>query len=257
MAKRRVKKSAGVPEWIVTYGDMMLLLLCFFILLAAFSELKREHQYQRVITAVKEAFGYTGGIGVVPTDDPPLRSMIEILENLAQDSMKETKVSQSPDRGMQGKQTRVSKVPEGLMFTIGGALTFEPDSADLRESAKAELLRVADMIRGRRNKIMVRGHAARGELMQPGVGIDLLDLSYYRSKAVADFLVTQAGIKREVVSLEARGDSEPMIARAYSPQQQAENRRVDVILTEIVLDDVSADAALNRDIGPVVPPPID
>lgn len=249
MAKRRVKQSAGVPEWIVTFGDMMSLLLCFFILLAAFSELKREHEYQRVITAVKEAFGYTGGIGVVPTDDPPLRSMIEMLQNLSQDALKETKVSQAPDRGIQGKQTRISKVPEGMMFTIGGSLTFDPDSAVLRDGAKQELLRVADVIRGRRNKIAIRGHAARGELLDPIVEMDPLDLSYYRSKAVLEFLVTQGGLKRELLSIEARGDSEPMIARAYSPQQQAENRRVDVILTETVLDDVSADSSLSREIG--------
>ena len=254
MARRQKKPSAGVPEWVVTYGDMMSLLLCFFILLAAFSELKREHEYQRVITAVKEAFGYAGGIGVVPTDDPPLRSMIEVLESLSEQSLKETKVSQSPDRGMEGRETRVSKVPEGLMFTIGGALTFEPDSAQLRESAKTELVRVADMIRGRRNKISVRGHAARGELMSPGAEIDLLDLSYYRARAVADFLVAQAGIRRELIAIEARGDSEPMIARAYSPQQQGENRRVDIILTEIVVDDVSADTELLRDgLVPEVP----
>ena len=38
MAKRRKKPEApGVPEWVVTYGDMMTLLLCFFVLLQAFS----------------------------------------------------------------------------------------------------------------------------------------------------------------------------------------------------------------------------
>ncbi len=65
--KKQKKDSGGVPEWVVTYGDMMSLLLCFFILLAAFSELKREHEYQRVVTAVKEAFGYSGGVGVMTT----------------------------------------------------------------------------------------------------------------------------------------------------------------------------------------------
>jgi chemotaxis protein MotB len=247
MAKRRPKKPYIVPDWIVTFGDMMSLLLCFFVLLAAFSELKRKHEYQRVMTAVKEAFGYVGGIGVVPTDDPPLRSMLQLLESLSLRSLKQTKVSQSPDRGIQGRETQVSKLPEGLMFTIGGGLTFEPESIVLREGAQRELLRLADMIRGRRNRIVIRGHASRGELVDPGTGMDALDLSYYRARAVMEFLVTQAGIKRELLALEARGDSEPMIARAYAPQQQAVNRRVDVILTEIVLEDLSADGSLMHE----------
>ncbi|MHC4990575.1 MAG: flagellar motor protein MotB, partial [Planctomycetota bacterium] len=72
MTKRRNPKQqrTGAPEWIVTFGDMMSLLLTFFILLQMFSEMKRDHEYQRVVTAIKEAFGYSGGVGVLPTDDP-------------------------------------------------------------------------------------------------------------------------------------------------------------------------------------------
>ena len=65
MAVKKQKKPApGVPEWVVTFGDMMSLLLCFFILLQMFSELKKDREYQRVVTAIKEAFGYSGSIGV-------------------------------------------------------------------------------------------------------------------------------------------------------------------------------------------------
>ena len=80
MARRRPNRAVlGAPLWIVTFGDMMALLLCFFILLQMFSELKKDHEYQRVITAIKEAFGYSGGIGVLPIDDPPLRYIVQQL----------------------------------------------------------------------------------------------------------------------------------------------------------------------------------
>ena len=68
--------------WIFTYGDLVTLLLCFFILLQMFSEFKKDHEYQRVVTAIQEAFGFSGGVGVLPTDDIPARSMIEILESM-------------------------------------------------------------------------------------------------------------------------------------------------------------------------------
>ena len=35
-------EAPGVPEWVVTYGDMMSLLLTFFIMLVSMSELKEE-----------------------------------------------------------------------------------------------------------------------------------------------------------------------------------------------------------------------
>lgn len=107
---------------------MMSLLLCFFILLAAFSEMKKDEEYQRVVEGIKEAFGYSGGVGVLPSNDVPLRSMIEMLESAVMKEMKQTKVSNTTDEGPQGKETKVTKVHEGMMFTIGGNLTFEPGS---------------------------------------------------------------------------------------------------------------------------------
>ena len=51
--KKKHKQEKGIPEWVVTFGDMMSLLLCFFILLQMFSEVKKDEEYQRVITAIK------------------------------------------------------------------------------------------------------------------------------------------------------------------------------------------------------------
>ncbi|MEC9373595.1 MAG: flagellar motor protein MotB [Planctomycetota bacterium] len=242
MSKKKQKKDeAGVPEWVVTYGDMMSLLLCFFILLAAFSELKRDHEYQRVITAVKEAFGYSGGVGVLPVDDPPLRSMIQSLETLAVSQMKETKVSESNDQGISGKRTEVSRVHDGLKFTIGGALTFRPESAELLESAKPELMKIARLLAGRNNKIEIRGHAAKKPLSPGSEFKDLRDLSYYRAKAVADYLVTEGGLRPETLVIDARGDTEPITPRTYTPEEQAVNRRVEIIQTETLVEDLHPD----------------
>ena len=247
MARRPKKPAAGVPEWVVTYGDMMSLLLCFFILLAAFSELKRENEYQRVITAVKEAFGYSGGVGVMPSDDPPLRSMIEMLEEMAKKNLKDTKVSQSEEQGIQGKRTRVSRVHDGLMFTIGGALTFEPESAELKQGAKEELVKIAKILRGRNNKISVRGHTASVILSPESRFKDLRDLSYYRAKAVADFLRAEGGLRDEVLVIDARGATEPLALRKYSVDEQTDNRRVEIIMTEVMASDLNKDQLYSNE----------
>ena len=247
MARKQKKESGGVPEWVVTFGDMMSLLLCFFILLAAFSELKREVEYQRVITAVKEAFGYSGGVGVMPTDDPPMRSMIQMLEAMSEKELKESKVSHSPERGISGRRTKVSKVPEGMMFTIGGHLAFEPGSADLGSGAKDELLNVAGLLRGRSNKIAIRGHSSLDRADASSSYGDLIDLSYHRARAVADYLVDEGGLDPRVVVIEARGTSEPLNPRAFTVEAQTQNRRVDVVMTEVLLGDMNPDAQMTSE----------
>ncbi|MHC4092412.1 MAG: flagellar motor protein MotB, partial [Planctomycetota bacterium] len=58
MAKKKYKASAGAPAWMVTYGDMMTLLLCFFVLLVAMSEIKQEDKFLQVVESLRHAFGY-------------------------------------------------------------------------------------------------------------------------------------------------------------------------------------------------------
>jgi chemotaxis protein MotB len=241
-AKRKNKQQAGAPMWVVTFGDMMSLLLCFFILLQMFSELKKDHEYQRVVTAIKEAFGYAGGIGVLPIDDPPLKSLVETLETLAvQNNNDKTKVSASPERGLDGPEMRVTKIREGIMFTIGGPATFEPFSAELNDAMKQQLEKLAVLLGGRRNKVEVIGHAAAKYLPENQPWRNLDELSYRRAENVKNHLV-ELGLDDEVFRLQAAGTREPVRPRAIEPADAAENRRVDIILTEMLVDDVNKDA---------------
>ena len=49
----------GIPEWVVTFGDMMSLLLTFFIMLVSLSEMKEEEKYQALVESMKQQFGHT------------------------------------------------------------------------------------------------------------------------------------------------------------------------------------------------------
>lgn len=244
--KKREKKGGGVPEWIVTFGDLMALLLTFFVLLQMFSELKREHEYQRVVTAVKEAFGYSGGIGFMPVDDVPVRSIIEQLEEMASARSREVRSADSPSDSVDGAHLRVTRVREGLVFTIGGAGTFDPESAEVKESVKAELRAMARLLAGRKNKVVVRGHAGNKYLSSGSHWRDLNELSYERARNVMEVLVEE-GIDERLFRIEAVSRWEPVNPRVTDPTRTAENRRVEVILTEVLADDMDRDAHLTNE----------
>lgn len=244
MARKKRGKSdgPGVPEWVVTFGDMMSLLLCFFILLQMFSELKQDREYQRVVTAIKEAFGYAGGVGVMPMDEPPLRSLVEVLETLAiKNNNDVVHDSNAQDPGMDGPQMRVTKVREGIVFTIGGPSTFDPMSAEIKESVKQEIRELAKLLIGRNNKIEIIGHAAPKYLPEDSPWEDLDDLSYHRAVNVKDLLL-ECGLDDRVFRIQAAGTREPVRPRAMDPADAAENRRVEIILTEVLVEEMNADA---------------
>ena len=241
--KKRNEESGGgdIPEWIVTYGDMMTLLLCFFVLLAAFSELKKDSDYQQVVDAIKEAFGYQGGTGMLPVTDPPTQSMLKILDEISLKSRVKMKRSQSEVQGMQGDYSRVRRVREGLLFVLGGNAVFDRESAKLKPEAEAQLRSVGTLLKGRNNKIDIRGHADSKTLSPDSPYKDLDELAFARARNVKQFLVNEMGIDDKRIYLESRGDSEPMRPRASAPTDQRINRRVEVILTENTVQDFNSD----------------
>src|SRR6185312_4715205 len=74
---------AGAPEWVVTYGDMMSLLLTFFIMLVSMSELKSDSgKYRAMLDAIKQVFGPEAGVYGAPGNSLQKRSVLNKLASL-------------------------------------------------------------------------------------------------------------------------------------------------------------------------------
>jgi len=219
----------------VTFGDMMSLLLCFFVILVSMSELKQDQKFQKVKESIKRAFGYQGGVGFVPGHVAPSntmnKKMIELIMRKYQ-----LQIGKSSDEGIEGENPSVKNIREGLEYSIGGRVHFEPGKAKLLEHARNQLDIFADVIRGMNNKIRIRGHAARlpSRLHQPFTTLD--DLSYARGLAVKKYLISRK-IRPQRLTIEACGDNEPVRSQAYDNQSRAINDRVSIIITESLMDD--------------------
>ncbi len=243
----KCKCPDGVPEWVVTYGDMMSLLLCFFILLAAFSEMKKDDEYLEAVRAIQEAFGYTGGAGAIPTEEMPQNSLLSVLEEVALHKEKIRTRSNTDDPGIQGRDTTVKKIREGLQFTVGGLLTFEPGSAELKPQAIEELGRIANVMRGHNNKIEIRGHASGADLVSDPQYASMWELSFARAQAAMSVLTNdQNKIDPRRIRLVGCGDKEPLTSRVYDPKQLSINRRVEVLVNESLVQDFQAPADMTH-----------
>lgn len=244
MAKKKFECPPGVPGWIVTYGDMMSLLLCFFILLAAMSELKQPKEYEEILQAIREEFGFKGGIGVAPTADTPITSIMKIIEAVDLFKEKFNKISKADDAGIAGKQTTVKTIRDGLQFTVGALITFDLGSAQLRDAAEPDLKKIAGLLRGYNNKIDIRGHCSLRDLGAGSEFRDPRDLSYARAKAVADYLAGE-GIRKVRMILHACAANEPLKTRVYDADGVPVNRRVEVRFLEAYVGDYSDDRTLE------------
>lgn len=223
----------------MTYGDMMSLLLTFFILLVAMSEIKKEEQYNAIVESVQRAFGMKGGGAILPTVEDPDTSLLKILEEIQLQQRRKKHQSESDDPGVEGKQVRVTKVREALQFAVGGYITFEPGSADLSPKARKHLERVSAIFAGHRNKIELRGHAATAELVDMKGFSDLRDLAYTRSRIVEDYLVEQCQIKADRIRLVSGSDREPLKRSVYTDHELEPNRRVEILVSEALVESLN------------------
>ncbi len=237
MARRKQQQAqAGAPEWMVTYGDAMTLLLCFFVILVSMSEIKKDERFQQVMESLRRAFGgYHGAVGAVPVENTPTNALIAKLLEIEILDLEQTK-GDAEEEGIHGRRFRVTDVRDGLEVVVGGRITFDRFSATMKPEARALLALTAERLRGYNTRILVRGHATREPLPEDSLYENPRDLSYARARAVAHEL-ERNGVRRVRIIPVAVGDTEPLVRQAYTEERRALNRRVEVLVTEDLIDD--------------------
>ena len=66
----------GVPAWIVTFGDLMSLLLCFFVLLWSFAEMDSQ-KFRAIASSLQASLGTAGGPATEEGGAPVSSGVIE------------------------------------------------------------------------------------------------------------------------------------------------------------------------------------
>ncbi len=240
MPEKKEAPKAEVPEWVLTFGDLMSLLLCFFILLAAFSEIKKPREYQDIIESINEAMGASGGMGLAHILERVDNSMITDKDERARRDGDKKSTDQNVDANVPGKETQVNIVQEGARHAIGASIIFEPGSFELSKRDK-DVIRttIAPKIRGLNYICPIVGHAWGVEEKASGLGFD--ELAFRRAKAVKDFLVREGGVDQSILRVESAGVTEPMELGSSSGQGGDSNRRVQIYQTGRTIDQVHPD----------------
>ncbi|MEN0021289.1 MAG: OmpA family protein, partial [Planctomycetota bacterium] len=145
----------------------------------------------------------------------------------------------SPDQDLQDIHSKATRLNDAQVITVGTQLLFDEGSWELSQQMRRVLTQqVLPQIKGKRNKVMVRGHAY-GEGDRSGRR-SLMDMSFRRANAVSDFLVSQ-GANPLAIVLHAAGDTEPRVIPTSFAESVDRNRRVELLLSEITIDQMHPD----------------
>ena len=162
MAVEQEDDAGGVPEWVVTFGDMMSLLLTFFIMLVSLSEVKKEEQFQAMAESMRRRFGHNNSVvSLLPGKVRPRNSSLDKMATMGRAQRFDTHRGGDKTPAPVGDHPRVRIIRPGSKTAVGTMITFEEGSAELIESIKRDLQREAREIKGKPQKIDIRGHTSR------------------------------------------------------------------------------------------------
>lgn len=87
MARKKASGGGGAPEWLVTFADLMSLLVCFFVLIISFS-VQDKQKMQIVAGSMKDAFGVKENsrrLGVIEMEGIPIRDYMKQVSQVPQE----------------------------------------------------------------------------------------------------------------------------------------------------------------------------
>jgi chemotaxis protein MotB len=234
-AEEPKKIDPGAPKWVVTFGDLMSLLLCFFVLLLSFSEMDRQ-KYKQVAGSLEKAFGVQRklrvmeipkGMKFIAKDFDQEIIETRIREDLGReiDDMLSSKLEEYKD------QIAMEASEDEVIIRLMGESTFDSGKVEIREKLKPLLVKVAKILEKDNGDIIVAGHTDNVPILR-GPYRTNLRLSIARAAAVAEYLLSHSDIDAKRISTMGFGEYRP-IQSNESARGREMNRRVEIILSNL------------------------
>ncbi len=250
------KESKGVPAWVMTFADLMTLLMCFFVLLLAFSEMDVA-KFKQLSGSMKDAFGVQAevevrtipkGTSVIAQEFSPGKpepTPVNVVRQFTIDSNRNTldaldrEIKEIEETREHARRLRlalkkeiengyVSIRTEGMkvIVHIMEKASFDSGVADLRPDFVPVLDKIASLIDKNSGDITVSGHTDDVPIATSRYRSNW-DLSTSRAVSVAHELLQKADLDPASVMVTGHADTRPR-APNDSADNRAKNRRVDI-----------------------------
>ena len=239
--KRREAEPPPSGTWLATYGDMITLMLCFFVIL-----FNPDEAPQAMLNAISASV-QSGGIGSMPGGltlsagrNADLGNTIMALPSMEPGRMLGTALRRATSvfaPEIRSNKIKVTQDERGLVITLAGDAFFNPASARINiESTRDILLRLGTYLSSselmdredRKFKFRIEGHTDDVDIDPTGPWEDNWQLSQERSRVILRYLAA-LGVDENRFQLAGFANTVP-VAPNNTPEGRSFNRRVEVII---------------------------
>ena len=232
----REEEDDGGDSWLAIYGDMMSILMIFFVLLFAISSVDKG-KFQVVMESVSKALGGSYSHQAKPESGPsqekvpmekPMSKMMQGAKNesAAMSRLKDELQQIIRQAAMQGKFA-VKDEPKGMVLIGRDLAMFDSGSADIKPQIKPFLTRLGEVLKQSGHDITVEGHTDNVPIKTDRFPSNW-ELSVMRATNVVHFLLTSCGLPPGRVS--AAGYSYYRPRHPFDSKDAAKNRRIEILI---------------------------
>lgn len=261
MKRRRPRRnqSGGAPKWMVTYSDMVTLILVFFILLFSISQIDLAK-----FEAISESFRNRNILeffpSAVPLDNPTEHT--STLESGKQTNEFDTP-TQLPDKTDRDRETdnkqedsldmllanvdsfleehdlndviNADRTERGVVLVLQESILFDSGEAEIIESGKPFLEKIGSLLLEIPNNVKVEGHTDSRPISNFRYPSNW-ELSGARASSVIRYLISQNEFAHERFSAVGYAETRPLVPNT-SAANWSKNRRVEIVILEESADD--------------------
>jgi chemotaxis protein MotB len=226
--------SSGTDRWMLTYLDMITLLMAFFCILFAFAQVDAV-KFRQVAQSMSMAFGAGGGAGqnvitnysgtgIIPQISS--NSLIALRENNQFKSIIKLIRDYAATQGL--KQVRTKITERGLELSLPESVLFESGKADLSSKSREVLDRLAEILFKLNTVIRVEGHTDSVPIHTVKYESNW-QLSTDRATNVIMYWISKYPSQSSNLSAAGYGEYHPLDTN-NTYEGKAKNRRVEIIV---------------------------
>jgi chemotaxis protein MotB len=232
----------GAPEWMVTYGDLVTLLLCFFVLLFSMSKVEKD-KYEAIAASLKTAIGKDSvpeagtkaGLMMMQSDSLSKQNAVDELGGMVQKEIKkiDSEVKEFIFANKLGGQVKTKTDEKGFIITISDVILFQPGKAVIEGGAYDLLDKIKDILSRFEYSVRIEGHTDNSPIKNAQYPSNW-ELSSARACEVVRFFIDK-GIPPDRLSAEGFAEYRPL-KENNSAEGRASNRRVEIVFVREAME---------------------
>lgn len=228
--KKKAHAKENAERWLLTYADLITLLMVFFVLLFAMSTVDKK-KYQELAGSLSKAFNVTvlqGQQPVAVTDSSSAAGPSVIEQQNFQQIMKAIQQFESA-HNIPSNQISVKMNGEGIGITVSGVLLFYNGTNQIKPDGVLLLRQLGPILTGISNQIRVEGHTDDIPTDSATYPTNW-ELSAARAVSVTRYLIEQDSLQPTRLSAVGYGQFQPIVPDDTRDHREMNRRAVIQIL---------------------------